>query len=40
MERQKALSLPGGFEAAHLSFSHPIRLMRNLGPIVHILLVL
>jgi hypothetical protein len=37
VERQKALSLPGGFEAAHLSFSHP-RLMRNLGAIVGILL--
>jgi hypothetical protein len=38
VERQKALSLPGGFESAHLSFSHPSWLMRNLGPIVGILL--
>jgi hypothetical protein len=38
VERQKALSLPGGFESAHLSFSHPSGLMRNLGPIVGILL--
>jgi len=38
VERQKALSLPGGFESAHLSFSHPSRLMRNHGAIVGILL--
>jgi hypothetical protein len=38
VERQKALSLPGGFESAHLSFSHPSGLMRNLGAIVRILL--
>jgi hypothetical protein len=38
VERQKALRLPGGLESAHLSFSHPGGLMRNLGAIVGILL--
>jgi hypothetical protein len=38
VERQKALSLPGGFESTHLSFSHPSGLMRNLGATVGILL--
>jgi hypothetical protein len=36
VERQKTLSLPGGFESTHLSFSHPSGLMRNLGAIVGI----
>jgi len=38
VERQTALSLLGGFESAHLSFSHPSGLMRNLDAIVGILL--
>jgi hypothetical protein len=36
VEREKALSLPNGFESAHLSFSHPSGLMRTLGAIVGI----
>jgi len=38
VERQNALGSAGGFESAHLSFSHPNGLMRNLGAIVGILL--
>jgi len=38
VERQKSPVLAGRFESAHLSFSHPSRLMRNLDAMVGILL--